>query len=145
MRRPVAQAPVAGGVGYMDYDGVESQEEIEIPPRAIRSGAVAGEKSASGRAALEASIPARLALRVCGPQPVAGALELELSLRSAAPARLEVLDLAGRSLASRDLTGVGPGTVTLRLDSTARLAPGLYWLRLTQNGRDARARMLVLH
>jgi len=144
MRRPVAQAPGAGGVGYIDYEGIEGQEEIEIPPRGIRGGALAGEASAPSRASLEASIPARLALRVRGPQPVAGALELELSLRSAAPARLDVMDLAGRSLASRDLAGVGPGTVTLRLDSATPLAPGLYWLRLTQNGERVHARAVVL-
>ena len=140
MRRPGAQAPGAAGAGTMDYEGYGSQGVIEIAPGAIRAGAVAGEAPAPGRAALETSIPSRLALRVRGQHP----LELELSLRSGAPARLEVLDLAGRSLASRDLAGLGPGTVTLRLDSTARLAPGLYWLRLTQDGARAHARAVVL-
>jgi hypothetical protein len=144
MGRPGAQAPVAGGLGYMDYEGVESSGNIGIAPGATRGAAVTGGELATGRVALEAPIPARLALRVRGPQPVAGALELELSLRSTAPARLDVMDLAGRSLASRDLAGLGPGTVMLRLDPAVRLAPGLYWLRLTQNGERVNARAVVL-
>ena len=95
---------------------------------------------------LEVTIPARpaLAVRLIGLQPVAGSPQLELVLGSSAPARVEVLDLAGRRIAASDLAGLGAGSHTLRLDAAAARAPGLYWLRLTQDGRDARARMLVL-
>src|SRR5262249_18347313 len=84
-----------------------------------------------------------LAVRVRGPQPIAGAPEVELVLGSEAPAQVEVLDVAGRRIQSRDLAGLGAGAHSLRLDAGG-FTPGLYWLRLTQGGREARARMLVI-
>lgn len=130
---------VADGTGALLY------EDREVEPGATYHYRLYGGDPAGYSSALDVVIPARpaLALRVQGPQPVAGAARLELTLVSAAPARLEVMDVAGRRLASREVEG-GPGAVTLRLDAAAGLAPGLYWLRLTQDGRDARARLLVL-
>jgi hypothetical protein len=88
--------------------------------------------------------PVQLAVRVLGRQPVADAVQLELTLTGAGDARLEVLDLAGRSIASHDLQATQPGPLAFRLDATARLAPGLYWLRLTEDGHTAGARMAVV-
>jgi peptidase C25-like protein len=85
-----------------------------------------------------------LAVRVRGPQPVAGAPEVELVLGSAAPASVELLDLAGRRIAAREVAALGAGPHTVRLDEAAALAPGLYWLTLAQEGRIARTRLLVL-
>ena len=88
--------------------------------------------------------PPSLGVRVLGARPVVGSPEVELTLGTGAPARVEVLDVAGRRIESRDLAGLGAGPHTLRLGASEALAPGLYWLRLTQDGREARARMLVL-
>jgi hypothetical protein len=88
--------------------------------------------------------PPSLGVRVLGAQPVAASPEVELTLGTGAPARVDVLDVAGRRIESRDLAGLGAGPHTLRLGASEALAPGLYWLRLTQDGREARARMLVL-
>ena len=78
------------------------------------------------------------------PRGLAGVPEVEITLGGAEPARLEVLDMAGRRVDSRELLGLAPGSHTLRLDVAASLAPGLYWLRLTQNGMSAHARAVVL-
>lgn len=85
------------------------------------------------------AVPAgpRLALRVPGVWRD-GALTLGLRLSGPDPARLEVLDLAGRRLERHD---VGPGSRALTLAS--RPSPGTYFARLVQGGRAVTARIIV--
>ena len=85
-----------------------------------------------------------LALEGLRPNPAAAALVVALSLPSAAPARLELLDVSGRRLLERDLRGLGPGQVMVRLGSSADVKPGLYFLRLSQGGRAIVSRGCVV-
>lgn len=75
--------------------------------------------------------------------PADGRPRLRFALASEAPARLEVFDLAGRRIATRDLSGGAPRIGTLVLDEAA-LLPGVYLARLTQGARTAVARAVVL-
>jgi hypothetical protein len=68
-----------------------------------------------------------------------GPLSVSFSLATAAPARLEILDVAGRRVHARTLDRPVPGTQQLSL-SGVRLAPGVYVIRLEAVGladRDA--------
>jgi hypothetical protein len=65
------------------------------------------------------------------------------TLTGAAPAKLEVLDLAGRREHVRLLAGTGAGRHVVDLGG-ARLAPGVHWLRLTEGTRTAHARVVVI-
>jgi hypothetical protein len=76
-----------------------------------------------------------LALEGLRPNPSVGALTVAFTLPSWAPATLELLDVGGRRLIGREVGSLGAGGHLLRLDDGLRLAPGMYWLRLTQNGR----------
>jgi hypothetical protein len=67
-----------------------------------------------------------------------------LTLPDALGARLDVIDLAGRRVASRDLAGLGPGRHVVPLDETASLAPGVYTLRLASGGTVRMARLCVV-
>jgi hypothetical protein len=58
-----------------------------------------------------------------------------------APARLELLDIAGRRIASHE---VGAGQHTLDLGGGQRLAPGLYLVRLTQGANTRTTRVAML-
>lgn len=90
--------------------------------------------------------PARieLAMRVPGPSPAAGGrLRVEFTLRDASPARLEVLDVAGRRLLTRHLGSLGPGSHVLELSEGGTLGSGIYFLRLLQAGDEVRARAVV--
>jgi hypothetical protein len=130
-----------------DGTGLIQFEDLGVEPGATyRYRLAGGEAGGPGySAALAVTMPRRpvLALRLRGAQPVAGAPELEMTLGSSAPARLELLDVTGRRLISRDLLGLGIGAHVVRLDDAASLAPGLYWLRLAQDGRSAGSRMVV--
>ena len=58
--------------------------------------------------------------------------------------RLEVVDVAGRRVLARSLDGFAAGNHLLRLDTDARLAPGIYLLRLSHGGRAVTSRVCVI-
>ncbi len=89
-------------------------------------------------------VPAKFALALEGllPNPASGPLWVSFTLASAERARLELLDVGGRRVVSRDLDGLGAGRHLVRL-SESSVAPGVYWLRLEQGERHALTRGVV--
>jgi hypothetical protein len=83
-----------------------------------------------------------LALEALSPNPSTGDALVSFVLPTSERAKLEVFDLSGRRVESRDLTKLGPGRHMLRL--AAGQAPGLYLVRLTQMGASATRRWCVL-
>ena len=78
------------------------------------------------------------------PNPTRGrSMRFDLALPTAAPARLELLDLAGRRVAVRELSDLAPGwhSVTMEFDRT--LVAGIYFARLSQGARVRAARVAV--
>jgi hypothetical protein len=87
--------------------------------------------------------PLAFALDPVRPNPSrGGALTVRFSLPTDAPARLELLDVAGRRIASHD---VGAGQHTIDFGAGQRLEPGLYLVRLTQGANTRTTRVAVLH
>ena len=86
-----------------------------------------------------------LSVRALANPVVAGKLAVELSLASAAPAQLELIDIAGRRIASLQLGKLGAGPHVVDLASRGSVAPGIYFARLTQEGRSAATRLAILH
>jgi len=84
-----------------------------------------------------------LAIRRVSPNPAQGRLAVEFVLRDASPARLELLDVAGRVLRTRDIASPSQGGRSLEFSDAAALRPGIYFLRLLQNGSEARARVAI--
>ena len=76
------------------------------------------------------------------PTPSRGAIHVELSLGDARPARLELLDVAGRRVAWRDLGTLGAGRH--RVDLASGLRAGVYLIRLTQGDASRTAKAVVL-
>ena len=85
-----------------------------------------------------------LALHGVRPNPARAGLAVSFTLASARAATLELFDLAGRRLRSVAVGPLGPGPHMLDLERGARLAPGVYLVRLTQGGRSEMARGVVL-
>jgi hypothetical protein len=73
------------------------------------------------------------------PNPAAGALTVSIALPDARPARLEVLDLAGRRLLARDLSHAGE-----HVEQLGALAPGVYVVSVEQGGEHRTARAVVV-
>jgi hypothetical protein len=91
-------------------------------------------------------IPGGPEFALAGPRPSPGAriLTVAFSLPSSSPARLELLDLAGRKIIARDVGALGPGSHVVNLAEGRALPAGVYLIRLTQGSRSAMSRAVVL-
>jgi hypothetical protein len=69
---------------------------------------------------------------------------VSFALPGPGPATLELLDITGRRLASREVGGLGPGRHLANLGGTTGLTPGVYLVRLTRAGRSLVARASVV-
>lgn len=76
-------------------------------------------------------------------QPVRGDAVLAVRWPADGAARVELLDLAGRHVATCFDGQARAGVAHVRLDAGA-LAPGLYWARATQGAAGATARLVVV-
>jgi hypothetical protein len=86
----------------------------------------------------------RFAIEGLAPNPaVGGRLTVRFSLPSEAPATLELLDITGRRVDARTLSGQA-GRQSVELGGGARIPPGLYWIRLRHAGREGSIRAVVL-
>jgi hypothetical protein len=84
-----------------------------------------------------------LALGHIRPSPAGGTFTLGYSLADGGDARLELVDVAGRLARRIALAADGPGPHEMRVSTGPGIAPGVYWLRLTQAGRTVRQRLVL--
>jgi len=93
-------------------------------------------------------VPARLALRAPWPNPATGAVSVVLEMPKAGSARVEVLDLQGRSVATVFEGQVEAGTRVLMWDGREsrgqEAGAGVYFLRVTSGGQTATTRLIQL-
>jgi len=89
--------------------------------------------------------PLSFALAGVFPNP---ALSHDLAVRFVLPlraaARLELIDVAGRSVVSREVGTLEAGAHTVNLAEHARIRPGLYFVRLRQGANEQVRRVTVL-
>jgi hypothetical protein len=71
-------------------------------------------------------------------------VNVAFALPNSAPARLELLDISGRRVVSREVGSLGAGRHTVNLSQGSALASGLYWVRLTQGANQQKARVAVI-
>ena len=90
--------------------------------------------------------PPASGLRVEGvvPDPAVGLPRVVYSLAGPEPATLEVVDIAGRRLFRRELGAPGPGRHAESLDGSGRVPPGVYLVRVSQAGRSASRKLVIL-
>jgi hypothetical protein len=78
------------------------------------------------------------------PNPASRDLTVAFSLPDATPARLELLDLAGRRVMVREVGAMGAGSHVVGLAEGRTIAPGLYVIRLSRAGRSLATRAIVV-
>jgi type IX secretion system substrate protein len=89
-------------------------------------------------------VPAGVALAIddVRPNPADGEMWVSFTLPNHQPATLELIDISGRRVRERSISGAGRQTVDLA--AGARLPPGVYVIRLTQDGRSTVKRVSVV-
>lgn len=132
---------VADGSGYLEY---EDRAVSEGDRYGYRLTILNGDRESSfGETWLViATSAAGLQMRLANPMRSA-ALEMDVVLAGTDPARIEVLDVAGRRLIDQRLDGLGPGSHHLQLGRSPG-GPGLVLLRLSQAGQVRIARAVLL-
>jgi hypothetical protein len=88
--------------------------------------------------------PSALGVADIHPNPTSASLALTVRSVASAPVKLEVFDLLGRNLISRELRSITPGSYALRLEEARVLPPGVYTLRIHQAGNSATASFTVV-
>jgi hypothetical protein len=143
-RREANSAWTALATVYADGRGRVSYED-----RAV----VAGTRYAyrllvGGMTSAEAwvDVPVSLALSItaASPNPTSGPLDVRFTLPTSARARLELLDVSGRRVRERTLEAPTPGLRRIAFDESATLAPGLYFLRVSQSVHTVQTRVVVV-
>ena len=87
--------------------------------------------------------PAGMALAAVRPNPASGAVAISFTLAERGPARIELMDLAGRRVLVRELGALDRGIHVVRLPEARGLATGVYRVRLVQGGRSVSTPMIV--
>jgi hypothetical protein len=88
--------------------------------------------------------PLVFALYGARPSPAVGNLRIAFALPDAKPAKLELLDVAGRRVMSRDVGSLGPGRHVVPIEGRTTLRSGIYVVRLTHAGRSLTTTVSVL-
>lgn len=86
---------------------------------------------------------ADFALNRISPNPAFGAMSVSFVLASSEPATLDLVDVAGRSMLSREVGSMGEGSHRIDLSTGDVVPPGLYFVRLRQAGRTALSRVAI--
>jgi len=85
------------------------------------------------------------ALEGVRPNPASSrALNVMFALASDASARLELLDMSGRRVVVQEVGALGAGRHAVDLAKGHKVAPGLYWVRLSQGANQRTTRAAVL-
>ncbi|MEO5616658.1 MAG: hypothetical protein ABIS67_02725 [Candidatus Eisenbacteria bacterium] len=126
---------MADGLGHLHY------EDRDVTPGERYAYRLAYREDGVDRWSAETlvEIPAafEFALEGFRPNPAVGSPLISFTLPRAGSGRLEVFDLAGRRVESRDLAGLAAGRHVVRVAESAALPPAAYVVRLTHEGRAA--------
>jgi hypothetical protein len=90
-------------------------------------------------------VPAILSLAGASPNPSESGVAVRFSLPGKDAATLELFDLGGRRIASREVSSLDPGDHLVTLSERLHLSAGVYLIRLTQSGRALTAKACVVN
>jgi hypothetical protein len=137
-----AGSPSAGPGGELSVDDGQGagSETGAASDTGVRDGR--GAAADVHATAVMVDLPRELALRRIGPNPARGAVVVECALPEARPATVELHDIAGRCVATREVGSLGVGRHPIMLGS--RLPAGVYVVRLTQGGQGRIVKVAML-
>ncbi len=138
---PVASV-LPDGEGYVNFDDANVTAGASY---SYKLGLTVGgaEQFAGQTPFLSVPVSAEFALHNAFPSPASRGFSVSFSLPTNAPAQLDVIDLAGRRVVSRQVSGVGRHTLSLESE-TSRLPIGIYAVRLSQGRSVASTKVSVI-
>ena len=91
-------------------------------------------------------VPSTAVLAFVRAVPAAGrtGLGISFSVADREPARIEVLDVAGRRLVARDYTDLDPGSHTLVVGEGVRFPSGIYLVRISQGSQRVTGKAAII-
>jgi hypothetical protein len=139
----VERAVAAGEWRPLGTKAINERGEIAVEDRDVASGQRYGyrlmgrEEWRGGLGEVWVEVPLfQLGMTGATPNPARlGQLMVSFVLPDREPARLEVLDVAGRIVASHDVGALGPGAHVFDASRGVRFSPGVYFLRLVRAER----------
>ena len=144
-RRGESEAWQLLGVLPVDGTGRVELEDESVEPGARYAYRIGVREDGAERFSGEVwiDVPAELSLTIDGvrPQPARGDVWISFSLAGDSPARIEVLNVSGRRVGGRELTGLGAGRHVVRMPEVPPTA-GVYFVVLTQGGESVRGRVV---
>jgi VCBS repeat protein/FG-GAP repeat protein len=133
-------SPSGIAVGDLDLDGLP---DLVVSNEGSNSVSVLLHTSTPSVAVQTPPITTHFALSAT-PNPASGPWSVSFSLPGSGPAHLEVIDLAGRIVAKREVGHFGAGTHVLALPETGSLPTGVYFLRLTRGTQTQVAKVCAI-
>ena len=83
-------------------------------------------------------------LETLRPNPAFGVMKVTFALPSSAPATLTLYDVQGRMVLTREVGSFGLGRHSIEWSATSNLAPGVYMMRLGQEGRAVSSKVALV-
>ena len=103
----------------------------------------AGGEVMAGETFVSVPLTAQFALEGARPNPSVGAMSFAFSLKDNSPATLELVDLVGRRVYTREVGSLGAGFHVVPMDR-GRLPVGMYAMRLTEHGQTLTKKVSVI-
>lgn len=116
---------------------------MQLAPSGVAARVHVPAMSSSTRAQVVSPAPASLDLRVL-PNPVSSSALVRFTLSDPAPARLDLFDVTGARVWSRELVSFGMGEHAVDLADGRQVDAGVYFLRLSLAGRAPRVIRVIV-
>ena len=102
-----------------------------------------GHETLAGQVWVDVPLNDPLALRGITPNPSRNGFSVRFALPGNGPATLEVVDVTGRRVASREVGQLGAGEHEIAFGRDRSFQSGMYWVRLIQAGRSFTRKAVV--
>src|SRR5262249_32172873 len=134
--------------GFVDQSGQLSVTDADVAPGRSFEYALSlsdnGAQLMAGQVWVDIPKGNTFALTHVGPNPSSTGFHVSFSLPSSAPATLELVNVSGKLVQSLNVGGKASGTQEVDLGKAQKLAPGVYWVHLTQAGRTFSQRVVAV-
>jgi hypothetical protein len=134
---------LADGDGHVEYVDTNVQTGVRYGYRLRWSDTRTGMQT-GGEVWAEIPSGYRFAMHRVSPNPSHGNVAIDFEIAEPGSVRVELIDVAGRCVASRVLTSLAAGTHMVPITPTEALPPGVYMARIRAGAHVAQSRVILI-